>query len=643
MIEGYGAYAERVRLLLGADFICFWSLLPDGSAQVRACSPTDWLDRPFAAPGGEPGVTLARGESARRHLPMQARRVLPGNAREKHLVVHACADQANSGLFAAWLSADAPPSSALLDVLAANWAMVVKGQDKIDRTATAWLQLGALVDALPLGVAVVSSGGRPGRVNLPAAQRLGLPAGEVDSGVLAQALGQWVRAADNHPDFAPEVVEQLAHTPARFVARYRNPESIVDVAITPIAAALGLGWVWLLRDMTKEQQDARRLQQALDEAALASSAKSAFLATMSHELRTPLNALSGFGRVLEDTLENSEQQRQARFVREAAETLTTILNDVLDAAKIEAGKFHLDVRPFSMGQVVDSCASPFRVIAVEKHLDFEALVPQALPELMGDPVRVRQVLTNLLSNAFKFTAAGGVRIVLDRVDEEPDRDREGRVTLRIRVVDTGIGMTPEQLDRLFKPFEQASRSTAALYGGTGLGLSIVKALVDMMGGAVEVRSAPGEGTTFSLLLPFECAVPSAQAAATPDAGEPPMRVLVVDDFHVNRAVLRALLQRRGHAVTEAEDGLEAVDRVCADPPDLVFMDLDMPRLDGLEATRRIRQLEEGRRHTPIVALTGKAFEEDIRRTRDAGMDAHVAKPVQLPDLVRTLRQFRRRR
>ncbi len=385
--------------------------------------------------------------------------------------------------------------------------------------------------------------------------------------------------------------------------------------------------------------DVSDLMRARTEAERANRAKSDFLATMSHELRTPLNAILGFAQVLEGSLADPVQRTQARYVRETSETLTRILNDVLDIAKIESGKFDLDPRPFSVEQVFDSCASIFRVVGNDKNIAFDIQLPPGLPRLVGDPVRLRQILHNLLSNAFKFTSSGSVSLRLTAGPIAPRAQGRSTLDLRIEVQDTGLGMTPEQMSRLFQRFEQGSRETAGQFGGTGLGLAIVKALVEKMEGTVAVDSTPGAGTRFTLDLPFRLAASDAAAthAASPGPMEAPLHVLVVDDFPVNRAVLRALLEKRGHRVTEAEDGVVALDKVAAGHPDLVLMDLDMPHLDGLEASRRIRAMpDDTLAATPVFALTGKAFAEDIERSRQAGMNGHLAKPVQLDELVRVL-------
>ena len=391
---------------------------------------------------------------------------------------------------------------------------------------------------------------------------------------------------------------------------------------------------WISLDITE-------LVAAREAAERANRAKGDFLATMSHEIRTPLNAILGFSRVLEDTLTDERQQRQAHFIRETGEVLTRVLNDVLDLARVDSGKFALDPRPFELDQVLEGCRAIYRVTALQRGLSFQVESPKGLPPLVGDPIRLRQVMENLLANAMKFTTTGAVSLRTSVLDTREQADGRQEVQVCLRVTDTGIGMTPEQVGRVFERFEQADRSIKIRYGGAGLGLAIVKALVKAMGGDIQVVSVEGSGSEFSVTIPFEVAAGALTHAPDEvniDVPERPLRVLVADDLNLNRIVIRTLLEGRGHEVIEAADGVEAVQQVREQRPDLVLMDLDMPNLDGWEAARRLRGSTGPERDTPIWALTGKAFSEDVQSCWEAGMDGHLAKPIVLEDLVRVLRR-----
>jgi signal transduction histidine kinase/CheY-like chemotaxis protein len=385
--------------------------------------------------------------------------------------------------------------------------------------------------------------------------------------------------------------------------------------------------------------DITDLLEARSEAERAARAKADFLASMSHELRTPLNAILGLSRAIEEGASDLEQRRQAQLLREGSETLTRTINDVLDIANVGAGTFELHPRRFLLSEVVQSSAHLFEATAASKGLSFVVEGPDDAPALIGDPVRLRQVLNNLLSNAFKFTRAGGVTlsVTLTRVHGGGSGLKE-IAHVQFSVSDTGVGMTADQVQTAFERFEKGQHSTGAPVG-TGLGLAIVKWLVEKMGGSVTLRSTHGYGSEFRLTIPFEVAsVATANGTdvASPDI-EPQLRVLIADDYDINRHVLRALLEQRGHLVFDAEDGVQAVDLASRVHPELILMDVDMPNLDGLEAARRIRSLGGDQAAVPIYALTGKTFREDIERVSASGMSGHLPKPVELDQLVAVLR------
>jgi signal transduction histidine kinase len=370
-----------------------------------------------------------------------------------------------------------------------------------------------------------------------------------------------------------------------------------------------------------------RLREQTDAAVNANEAKSRFLAMTSHELRTPLNGVLGMAHALRQTHLDPSQQRQVQLLVQSGQGLLSILNDILDLSKIEAGGLELEQIPFDLRQIgADACAL-WRESASAEGLaltyDFRS---QGSGWTVGDPTRLRQIINNLVANALKFTAEGEVNV---RIDQQLDQ------TI-VWVSDTGPGMSDDARQRLFQPFAQADASVARKYGGTGLGLSICLNLVQQMGGEITVQSRLGEGTTFAVALPLEPTAPHAAGAPAANAGPNTLgglRVLVADDNPINLAVATALLEAFGVQVATAENGQEALERLGSLPCDLVLMDIHMPTMDGVEALRRIRRGEVGRPDVPVIALTADALPFSDARLQDAGFDAFVAKPIQPPDLL----------
>jgi signal transduction histidine kinase/DNA-binding response OmpR family regulator len=399
--------------------------------------------------------------------------------------------------------------------------------------------------------------------------------------------------------------------------------------------------------LMQDRADAAASQNAAEQrlrlvAESSAQAKSDFLATMSHEVRTPMHGVLGIAELLLDTPLNSEQRDYVQTILTSGQSLLEISNDILDLSKVDAGKLDLEIIAYDPMRVVEDVLALFGPRASAKGLVVEADVGPDVPrELIGDPSRLRQVLSNLVGNSLKFTVSGGIRIGL-AVTERTTED----VVMAFSISDTGIGMTPEQQAKLFRAFSQADSSTSRRFGGTGLGLVICLRLVELMGGAFSVKSVPGEGSTFT----FSMRCKLAEVGAVLSSAPVPVRleerftgrVLLVEDNIVNRKVATATLVGFGLEVLIAEDGSVALDLLAREPVDLILMDMNMPVMDGVTATRLIRAAEasgafEGRR--PIISMTANVLREAVDACREAGMDDVLPKPFQRRDLVNVLSRW----
>ena len=366
------------------------------------------------------------------------------------------------------------------------------------------------------------------------------------------------------------------------------------------------------------EQEVQHRTAAEAEARASEQSKSAFLAAMSHELRTPLNGVIGALQLLQESSSDSEKAEYAGVAKQSGETLLELINNIMDLSSLESGAISLERTTFDLHELADSTLAPFKFQAEKKGLNFTIDRDEAVPRyVVGDPTRLRQVMINLVGNALKFTAEGAVQVCLSGNNNQ----------LVIQVIDSGIGISESAQTSLFEPYVQADASTTRKFGGSGLGLSIVKKLITAMGGSISVESTPGQGATFTVKLGIQVAETAPVKATSVVADRiSPLNILIADDNAVNRMVLSRLLEKDQHAVVSVNDGRDVLQYTEFHDVDIVLMDIQMPEIDGISATKLIRQRQGHKGEVPIVAITANTLPDEVDRIMEAGMNDYIAKP-----------------
>jgi signal transduction histidine kinase len=551
--------------------------------------------------------------------------------------------------------------SLYLRIQTTNW--------ELEKSST---KLSAILATISQGIVFVDASGEQGWVNPAAAKHLNVEAGNLAPYEISQAMSNLRMASENSIDIADQASQFFAQPDVKisnWLWIYEQPQSLVlSIASTATYVRDVVGRLWVIDDVTDNYLAHKELETEKEKAEVATRTKSIFLANMSHDIRTPMNAIIGLTHLLLDTELTEDQRDFLQIIRNSSDTLLVIINDILDFSKIEAGKLSLDMQSVNLRDVIEETASLFKNQALDKQLQFVYKIENNVPDyILTDVTRLRQVLFNLIGNAIKFTAIGEVALLVflenDKTSNQEQPNNEAIATtywnqvntdsyvdeilIHFAIKDTGIGISQEGINHLFQSFSQVDGSKSRNYGGTGLGLAISNSLCKMMGGKMWVESEVNQGSVFHFTiqtLPTTCSVnftdsvPLTKTAAkksTPLAiPKCSLRILVAEDNLMNQKIAELYLKKLGYEADFANNGIEALKALEIRSYDLIFMDVQMPEMDGLEATRRIRDMEKQMEKAPmqIIAMTANAMTEDREECMNAGMNDHVGKPIFLPAL-----------
>lgn len=456
----------------------------------------------------------------------------------------------------------------------------------------------------------------------------------------AKSLEELFESAEIEPGYLKELLSTDKTVVETIVTYSTGVKRTVKVNFSPLLVkGIIEGVVIAYTDISAEAESISELTTGKEVALSASRAKSDFLAKMSHEIRTPLNAILGVGEIMSLTKLSDEQKKCMEIYQRSSLTLINLVNDILDLSKIEAGKIELNNIPFSLKNLVDTCTSIMDFRASQKGLLFKSKLMSNYDHMIGDEGRIRQIVINLLGNAIKFTETGSITLSVTCIDRGTSQKE-----LLISVKDTGKGIAPENIDKLFHNYQQESTKISSQYGGTGLGLSLSKELAELMGGSIIVKSELGKGSEFILNCFVESAMGDFENEATPKgAVDKNLKVLLVDDNPENRFIVKRFLDESEISISEAGDGVEAIYAFSTKKFDVIFMDINMPNKDGIEATRDIRALEKekGLPRTVIIALSANALSKEYNRAMEVGCDDYLTKPISRGKLLATIEKWQK--